>query len=101
MARRVRKVGMTVRRGSDLEDWAKDAKRIKVVKKDGKPIGVITWHGGHTLNFFNTQGKNVDMQNVGDFANNSITEEEAKKYMDSYARNIVKHPENHDYTLYE
>ena len=41
MARRVRKVGMTVRRGSDLENWAKDAKKIRVVKKDGEPIKVV------------------------------------------------------------
>ena len=101
MARRVRKVGMTVMRGSDLENWAKDAKKIRVVKKDGRPIGVITWHGGHTLNFFNTQGKNVDMRSVGDFANNSITEEEAKKYMNSYARLIAKNLKEHDYTMWE
>ena len=47
------------------------------------------------------KGKNVDMQSAGDFSRNSLTEEEAKKYMDSYARDIVKHPEDHDYTLYE
>lgn len=61
---------------------------VKVVKAGDEVIGLITFDGGHTLNFYNVYGENTDMQSIGDFAYPKTPIEEAKKEIDAWIEEI-------------
>ena len=58
----------------DFVEFVSDKEAIaKPVIIDGELKGWIIWKGGHTLNFFDVDFKEIDVRNVGDFEKEGIT----------------------------
>ena len=47
------------------------------------------FNGGHTVNVFNRQGKNIDCFSVGNFCDNSASETEAKQGISNYINYLI------------
>ena len=39
-----------------------NAKKIRTIKRDDKPIGMIVWNGGYKLDFYTPNGEYKDFQ---------------------------------------
>ena len=75
----------------DFVEYMEDKEAIaKPVIIDDELIGWITWSGGHTLNFWNTDFENTDVQSVGNFEKDNITFEEFLKYANEWINEIEK-----------
>jgi len=74
---------------NDFADFNKN-NIIKVVVSDGEFLGFVTWNYSHTLNFFNTDFENTDMQSIGDFANDNVDLEYGLREMDKWISDIIK-----------
>jgi len=58
----------------DFVEFVSDKEAIaKPVIIDDELKGWIIWKGGHTLNFFDVDFKEIDVRNVGDFEKEGIT----------------------------
>lgn len=77
----------------EIYDEIDGAKLIKEVESNGEVLGIIAWYGGHQLTFLDTYG-NEDIRNVGDFYYPTISKEEAQKYIEEWANEIIKEWEN-------
>jgi len=61
------------RRMEDFIDFARKYRAVvKPVIIGNELVGWITWQGGHTLNFWNTDFENADTREVGDFVGDNI-----------------------------
>lgn len=60
-----------------------NAKKIRTVKKDDKPIGMIVWNGSHKLDFYTPNGGYKDFQVIS-----NISDGGAKKVMNMWAKDI-------------
>jgi len=77
---------------NDFADFNKN-NIIKVVVSDGEFLGFVTWNYSHTLNFFNADFENTDMQSIGYFKNDNVDNvdlEYGLKEMDEWITEIIK-----------
>ncbi len=75
---------------NDFADFNKN-NIIKVVVSDNEFLGFVSWNFSHTLNFFNTEFENTDVQSIGDF------KKEAN--MDTYFVEYLLNGKEHLYTF--
>lgn len=72
------------------------AKLCQKVEYEGQIVGLIVWHGGHTLNFFNTEGKNTDVRSFGNFIYSEVSFTEAFQEMAQWAADLNDEISAHD-----
>ncbi len=68
----------------ELYDWIDRSEYVRKVEFGGEIIGLITFNGGHTLNFYNVEGKGTDTRSIGDFSKDGTELEEAKKEIEAW-----------------
>ena len=79
----------------DFVDFMEDKEAIaKPVIIDHELIGWITWSGGHTLNFWNTDFENTDIRNIGDFASDNVSYKVFLKEANEWIKDIEQELKN-------
>jgi len=75
----------------DFVEFVEDKEAIaKPVVIEGDLKGWIVWKGGHTLNFFDVDFKEIDIRNIGDFEKEGITFEEFLNETNEWINEIKK-----------
>ena len=67
-----------------------EARFIRTVRtRDNEILAILVWHGGHTIHIHNSDGKEVDVWNVGDFAKEEVPFDLIEEEMEIIANEIL------------